>query len=106
MAEPSGLTQTVLDQIENILNQTLDRKKKYSVFVFGSRAQGNFRQYSDLDLWIESVPQLEPQEISNLRENLEISNIPIKVDIVTPEICLPEYLDRIQTQKKLWLPKK
>jgi hypothetical protein len=40
-----------------------------------------------------------------LRENevLAASDLPIKVDLVTPETCIEEYRENIQKQKVLWL---
>lgn len=105
MTEPGGLSSAVIVHIEAILLNLFEIKNSYSVFVFGSRVKGNFKQYSDLDLWIETEPKLESHEISYLKDQFEESSIPIKVDIVTPETCLPEYLEQIQSQKKLWFHK-
>jgi len=97
-----GLEQSVANDIRSILINTLKLKNSYSVFVFGSRAIGKHKKYSDLDLWIESDPNLSLANITQLREIFEESEIPIKIDIVTPETCLDDYKDKIQNQKVLW----
>jgi predicted nucleotidyltransferase len=100
--EPLGLSVDQISQIRKTLVDSLALKKKTKVFVFGSRATGKHKKYSDLDLWIETDPELSQSEISQILEKFEESNLSITVDIVTPESCLPEYLDHIQNQKKLW----
>ncbi|MDX1921054.1 MAG: nucleotidyltransferase domain-containing protein [Candidatus Caenarcaniphilales bacterium] len=51
-------------------------------FVFGSRAQGKAKKYSDLDLLIKSPEKIEYKALLNLKEEFEESNLPFKVDIV------------------------
>lgn len=78
-------------------------RQDFKVFFFGSRAKKNYLPYSDLDLWIEAIPPLLSQDVSRLRENFENSNLAIQVDIVTLEICLPEYKNNILNERQLWL---
>ncbi len=96
-----GLSQNVFSEIKFILSSTL-KKSKVEVFVFGSRATETQRQYSDLDLWIEADPPISRSELMVLSETFEDSNLPIKIDIVTPETCLDVYKERIASEKKLW----
>lgn len=50
--------------------------------LFGSRARGDARQWSDIDLAIESENDLPPEILSALREAFEDSNILLNVDVV------------------------
>ena len=52
------------------------------VLVFGSRATGNAKEYSDLDLAIMGEEPLSLREVSALEEALGESDLPFKVDIV------------------------
>ena len=53
------------------------------VYVFGSRAEGTARKFSDLDLAIDFEGQKIPEEIKFELENFfEASNISMRVDIV------------------------
>jgi len=53
------------------------------VYVFGSRADGTARKFSDLDLAIDFNGQKMPDSIKYELENFfEVSNISIRVDIV------------------------
>lgn len=49
-------------------------------WVFGSRATGAARQYSDLDLAIEDVAPVDDVTLGQLREALSESDLTIKVD--------------------------
>ena len=50
--------------------------------LFGSRARGDARQWSDIDLAIESEKALPPEILSALREAFEESNLLLNVDVV------------------------
>lgn len=103
MTKPLGLSDSQVELVENTLRDFLKSKKKFTVSVFGSRSRGGYRQYSDLDLWIEATPPLTRPEEADLRSLFEESILPIKVDIVTPESCLESYLENISAEKKVWL---
>lgn len=102
MSEPTGLDSDSKKLIKNIFLQSLQSKKAVTVFVFGSRSKNTHKKYSDLDLWVESNPVLTAQEIAELHDKFEESDLAIQVDIVTPESCLPAYLEQIQSEKKVW----
>jgi type I restriction enzyme S subunit len=50
--------------------------------VFGSRATGRARRYSDLDLAIDAGRPLTLDEIAGLAEAFSDSDLPYKVDVV------------------------
>jgi predicted nucleotidyltransferase len=52
------------------------------VWVFGSRATGRARRYSDLDLAIDAGRRLTSDEAATLREAFEESDLPHRVDVV------------------------
>ncbi|WP_410468737.1 nucleotidyltransferase family protein [Bdellovibrio bacteriovorus] len=103
MTKPLGLSDSQIELIEIILRNFLKSKVEFTVSVFGSRVRGGYRQYSDLDLWIEATPALTRSEEADLRSLFEESSLPIKVDIVTPESCLESYRENISVEKKVWL---
>ena len=57
------------------------KNRKVEIYLFGSRARGDFSNYSDVDIAILSEEDLS-KEITLLKEILEESNFPYKVDIV------------------------
>lgn len=54
------------------------------VWLFGSRARGDHRKFSDIDLLFElpNGDALRPSLLSEIRESLEESTLPYKVDLV------------------------
>ena len=50
--------------------------------MFGSRASGRARRYSDLDLAIDAGRRLTLDEIARLAEAFSDSDLPYKVDLV------------------------
>jgi predicted nucleotidyltransferase len=51
-------------------------------WVFGSRATGRARRYSDLDLAIDAGRQLTLDEIATLAEAFSDSDLPYRVDVM------------------------
>jgi len=52
------------------------------VLIFGSRAKGSARKYSDYDILIDNSKPLDITELTNLQEAFIESIIPVKVEIV------------------------
>ena len=98
----TGLNESSINEIQKILRQGLNAKSHFKVSVFGSRAKNTYKKYSDLDLWIDCVPELSSKEISDLHQLFEDSNLAINIDIVTPETCLPAYKQQILSEIKFF----
>ena len=64
-------------------------------FVFGSRAQGLARRYSDLDLALEWGGPLGLRLIGEIAEALSESDLPYKVDILDLATVDPAFRARI-----------
>lgn len=75
------LDQKTTSQIKKIIFNYLDRSKD-KVFIFGSRAIGDNRKFSDIDLGIISKRKLPYMLISDLEEAFEESDLPYKVEVV------------------------
>lgn len=67
--------------IKSILSKHLDHSS-YKAYIFGSRATGNARKWSDIDIAIEGEKKVPGYIIEEIREDLENSNLPFVVDIV------------------------
>ena len=50
--------------------------------VFGSRAKGGAREYSDLDLAVKGTERIGNLEMFHLREDFSESALPFRVDLV------------------------
>lgn len=67
---------------EDIYNQILEIVKKYnySFKIFGSRARGDFKNYSDIDIAIfERVTEDDEYKIRN---EIDLLDIPYTIDLV------------------------
>ncbi len=73
--------------------------KSYGVkhaYIFGSRARGDYKKYSDIDIAIKD--SLDKTDKANLAMDLRESNIPFTVDVVfydeTENDTLKEEIDK------------
>ncbi len=53
-----------------------------TVRAFGSRVQGNAKQFSDLDLVIMGETALDSRQLAALKDAFAESNLPFRVDVV------------------------
>jgi len=70
-----------LDLTREIVLNHIDCQR-YNVFLFGSRAYGNAKPFSDIDVGVEGSEKLSSIIIAEIEEELEESIVPFKVDIV------------------------
>lgn len=78
-----------LEMLKGMLEQIFE-PGEVEVVLFGSRAKGSHLETSDIDLGILPQRKINERKLTLLRERLEDSNIPYKVDVV----------DLSQTSKK------
>lgn len=71
-----------------------------TIYVFGSRARGDHKKFSDLDLLIDG-DRLARSDIAAAKEALENSNLPIKVDLVWKKDLADSYRTSVEKDKKL-----
>lgn len=67
------LKNLVLDELKN---------ENVKIFLFGSRAKGDNYQASDVDIGLIPCNDLDEFKISLLKEKIENSSIPYKVQVV------------------------
>lgn len=70
------LTDAQLAAVRQILG------REPAVLVFGSRASGDARPFSDLDICLRRPEPIPDAEIGGLREAFQESDLPFKVDLV------------------------
>ncbi len=90
-----GLTERDMSTIEGIFEKYTEIR---TVFIFGSRAKGNFRLGSDIDLAVMDT-NLAPETISRLTHDFGDSSLPYFVDVVhfpsLTEQSLREHIERV-----------
>lgn len=69
-----------LDLVKKILRKNLPQDAK--VFVFGSRANGTAKKFSDLDLAIDVKHKISLSDFAKIHSDFEESDLPYKVDII------------------------
>ena len=53
-----------------------------AIWVFGSRAKGTARSFSDIDICLQNDLQIPDSELAQYRIEFQESNLPYKVDLV------------------------
>lgn len=94
-ADKLGLSQTTLDKLNSVF---LQHKAISSVLIYGSRAKGNYRQGSDIDLTIKGSV-LEFAELMQIEDQIDDLSLPYTVDLSQyaqlSNTDLIEHIDRV-----------
>ena len=90
-----------LNQLKDIVLDEL-KNEPVKIFVFGSRARGDFRLGSDVDIGLISQKKAYSNRVSFLREKIENSNIPYKVDIVNFEEVSEDFRQKALEKIIIW----
>ena len=65
--------------------------KDYRLFIFGSRITGKAGKFSDYDIGIQGKGSLSFGTLALIREALEDSDLPVRVDMVDFSSVSPEF---------------
>jgi predicted nucleotidyltransferase len=93
-----GISSEHLNWIKKILTIFLPEGSK--VFVFGSRARGDYKKYSDLDLAILSKEPIQSETLLQIQEHFSESSIPFKIDLVDLNKIDPDFKLAIEKEKR------
>ena len=86
-----GISQNALDKIKKVLFSV---KGVEQVVLYGSRAKGNYREGSDIDLTVKG--KLEFDDLVKMSVNLDDLNLPWKIDLsLYSQIADKDLLDHI-----------
>ena len=92
----------VLDRVKGLICHVLNGTPA-DVYLFGSWARGTQRSTSDIDVAIESAEPLPRALLASLREALEESTIPNRVDVVDLAETDAEFRDGVRREGILWI---
>lgn len=81
-----------LAMVRDILQQYVPERE---VRAFGSRVTGGNRPFSDLDIAICGDEPVDDAALFGLREALEVSDLPINVDVVPLQQASPHVVDAV-----------
>ena len=99
--ERIGLTPAQLALVLRLLSSLRSAARKGQGWLFGSRARGDFRRYSDLDLLVEVEPPATKAELRSLREAFDDSDLPYTVDVVSSIDLADSYRERVLVERQL-----
>lgn len=70
----------LLDETYNKIKEVIDKNEKYKFILFGSRARGDYKNTSDIDIAIkENVTREDQYKIMN---EIDLLDIIYKIDLV------------------------
>ncbi|MCB9062355.1 MAG: nucleotidyltransferase domain-containing protein [Halobacteriovoraceae bacterium] len=73
----TGLTDDIIENIKNII---LNNSKVEKIILYGSRAKGNFRSGSDIDICLKGK-ELTTNDILSIEDKLDDLNLPYTFDL-------------------------
>lgn len=95
-----GLSESDYSTLTNLVIDPLKRLQ-VRVYVFGSRAKGTNHPFSDIDLLLvpSTNSSLSVASLSQIKETIEESRFPIKVDFVLLEDLAESYREHVLLEK-------
>ena len=101
-----GLSSDQIKLIKNTIQSVFGPVTDLKVYIFGSRATGKNRKFSDIDLAFKSKDKDLNKKISQLKNQFEESNLPYKFDLTNWDEILQAYKPQIEKEKKVFWTKK
>jgi predicted nucleotidyltransferase len=92
-----------LDRVKEVVLKQLAGKPA-KVYLFGSWARGEQKRTSDIDIaidWKVSATTLQ-RELTTIRDALEESTVPYKVDILNMNEADPVIISKILREGEIW----
>lgn len=100
-----GLKTEEISLIRRLLQDHFGDLLDIKVYLFGSRAKGSHKAYSDVDLAIKSKDKKLADRMTLFKEDWEKSNLPYKLDVTSWKDLYKPYLPEIsKTKKEFWKP--
>ena len=91
----------VLGRVRALVSNALGERRA-NVYLFGSWASGTQRA-SDIDVAVDPVDPRPPGVLARVREALEESSVPYRVDVVDLTETDPGFRHRVKNEGILWI---
>lgn len=93
--------------IKDLFQKHFGDLQDVKVYLFGSRAKGNQKPFSDIDLAVKTKAKDLSIRIALFQEDWERSNLPYKADLTSWSELFKPYMPEIRkTKKEFWIPEK
>jgi len=93
----NGTIDITPDQRETLISLLSRYLPDTETWIYGSRVRGTSRPQSDLDMVVFATPE-QARGVSDLRESLEESNLPFRVDLFVWDDLPGSFHDRIERE--------
>lgn len=97
----SATASQALDEVRRIVREVVG-DRTVTLYLFGSWARGDATRLSDIDVAIETHPRLPPGTLARLRERLEESHVPYRVEVVDLDDLDPGFRRRVLAEGVPW----
>lgn len=101
MQSDTTMAARALAEVRQILREILGEGTA-TVYLFGSWARGGATLISDMDVAIEAPTPLPPGTLARLRERLEESHVPYRVEVVDLDHVDATFRRRILEESVRW----
>lgn len=95
------VAEKAMEEVRQIFREVLG-EGRVTVYLFGSWARGSASSLSDIDVAIEARIPLAPGTLARLRERLEESHVPYRVDVVDLNDLEPDFRQKILREGVRW----
>ncbi len=95
------ISDRVLDEVHHIVSDVL-KSQPITIYLFGSWAQGQATSHSDIDIAVEPHRTLPAGMLADLRDRLEESHIPYRVEVVDLSKADPYFRERVLKEGIRW----
>lgn len=92
---------SALDRVRGLVLHALQGRRA-AVYLFGSWASGTPGPGSDIDVAIDPLEPLPPGVLARVRETLEESTVPYRVDVVDLGDTASEFRERVIREGIPW----
>lgn len=92
---------SVMEQVRDIVVSVL-RGTSARVYLFGSWARGENHMSSDIDIAVEHDGDVSAEIMMQLKEDLEESTVPYRVDVVDLNFADARLVDAVRREGILW----
>lgn len=94
-----GFTEEQFEEICGLIRANRITNQSIEAWIFGSRARGDFKPFSDVDIVISGQPAVNEKQLQELQSSFEESELPYKFDLVLADQIYPQYKTQIEKEK-------